>query len=456
MEGALEDLGIVPTVLSTADEVAGSPPLDHLDCCLFKLHGDYIDTRLRNTPSELDNYPEPMKQLLHRIFDDYGTIVCGWSATWDVALRDAYCRAQSRRYTTYWAIRGTPSDEANQLIQHRAAQVISIHDADTFFHNLQQKVDSIQTLSTRHPLSTAAAVETLKRYLPRDEHAIQLYDHIDSAVAELLRTTSGAGFEIDAQEPNKTTITDRLDRYESASSTLLSMAAVGGLWATEANCIGWERAADQLATMPLQWGNYQPVWRWLRGYPGVMFLYALGMGSIESDNLTVLNRIFRRPVTDFSRGEPESSSVLQVLLKHRDEAGNLTKNQIVGLENNRVSMLHRLQRALQEPLKPTINDETKYVMVFDTFEILAALAFARISRVDPYYGGWFPVGLWLWRSDNRRRIVSRIEESIKMHPDASVFVTSGLFGDTAEECLQMIRDFTEYVAETAPKMGVYT
>ena len=42
-----------------------------------------------------------------------------------------------------------------------------------------------------------------------------------------------------------------------------------------------------------------------------------------------------------------------------------------------------------------------------------------------------------------------------MHPDASPFVTSGLFGNTAEECLQMISYFKDYVAEVAPKMGVY-
>ena len=42
-----------------------------------------------------------------------------------------------------------------------------------------------------------------------------------------------------------------------------------------------------------------------------------------------------------------------------------------------------------------------------------------------------------------------------MDPDASAFVTSGLFGETAGECLQMISDFREYVAEIAPKMGVY-
>ena len=115
-------------------------------------------------------------------------------------------------------------------------------------------------------------------------------------------------------------------------------------------------------------------------------------------------------------------------------------------------MLIRLQKTLREPLRPTINDETKYLMAFDSFEILAALAFAH---VDPYYRGWFPLGLYVWRFDNRRRIVSKIEESIKMHSETSAFVASGLFGDTAEECLQMIKDFNKHVAEAGHMMGAY-
>ena len=73
--------------------------------------------------------------FLDRIFDEFGLIVCGWSADWDSALRKAIFRAPSRRFTTYWAVRGEPGDKAQRLIDHRRAQVISIKDADTFFHD---------------------------------------------------------------------------------------------------------------------------------------------------------------------------------------------------------------------------------------------------------------------------------------------------------------------------------
>ena len=158
MEKALEDEGITPTVLSTPEQVKGALPLDHIACCVFKVHGDYMDPLIRNTQSELEEYPPEIDTLLDRVFDEYGLIVCGWSAEWDTALRNALSRAQSRRFSTYWAARGELGDHARQLVNHRGAQVISIQDADRFFQTIQESVESIEEYSKPHPLSTESAV----------------------------------------------------------------------------------------------------------------------------------------------------------------------------------------------------------------------------------------------------------------------------------------------------------
>ena len=166
IETALQDEGAAHKVLSSPDEVQGALPLIHTQCCVFKVHGDYRDTRIRNIPAELDEYPEEFDKLLDQIFDEFGLVVCGWSADWDVALRQAISRAPSRRFTTYWAVRGRTSDEAQRLIDHRSAQVVGIEDADSFFSKVQERVQSIEEFSRPHPLSTEAAVASLKRYLP--------------------------------------------------------------------------------------------------------------------------------------------------------------------------------------------------------------------------------------------------------------------------------------------------
>ena len=80
IEQALEAADVTPRVLSTPDSILGAPPLSQAGCTAVKLHGDYLDTRIKNTPAELDNYDGSVDGLLDRIIEEHGFIVCGWSA----------------------------------------------------------------------------------------------------------------------------------------------------------------------------------------------------------------------------------------------------------------------------------------------------------------------------------------------------------------------------------------
>ena len=209
IETALDGGGVAPTVLSTPDQVQGALPLVHTRCCVVKLHGDYLDPRIRNTQAELDSYPPKVSSLLDRVFDEFGLIVCGWSATWDRALREALHRAPSRRFTTYWAVRGNIEEEARQLVEHRAAESVAIKDADEFFSGLQQHVESLEEFARPHPLSTEAAVGSLKRYLSETRHRIRLSDLVDGVVDDVIEATSGEGFSTAGPRPDSASVTAR-------------------------------------------------------------------------------------------------------------------------------------------------------------------------------------------------------------------------------------------------------
>jgi hypothetical protein len=70
----------------------------HAKCTVIKVHGDYLDARIKNTDAELEAYSPAMNGLLDQVFDNFGLLVVGWSGEWDTALRDAIQRAPSRRY----------------------------------------------------------------------------------------------------------------------------------------------------------------------------------------------------------------------------------------------------------------------------------------------------------------------------------------------------------------------
>ena len=454
IERALEDEGIVPTVLSTEEQVKGALPLDHINCCIFKVHGDYMDPDIRNTQSELDEYPQEYEKLLDRIFDEYGLIVCGWSGRWDIALRNALFRARSRRFSTYWASFGEPTDDAQRLITQRSAHVMPIDSADYFFQTIQQTVTSIEEYSRPHPLSTEAAVSSLKRYLSSPEYGIQLSDHVDACVDEVVRATSGQGFEVHAPQPDKVSISARLRRYESACTTLLSMAAVGGYWSDAQNSMVWERAIERLsATTPVT-GTIYTVWRDLSLYPGVLLLYALGIGAVEAGNLGFVNRIFGRTVSDDSSGIAETSTALTKLLSARNTQGHL-KGYLEGIEINHLPINDWIHNVLRQPLSQITADEIRYSLAFDKFEILAALGFTRIRDIKAIPREWFPLGSYIWRLENQRRVLAEIEESICAYGDQSPFVKAGIFGNNAGQCLGILERFKEFTPRVALQMGIW-
>ena len=156
IERALDQAGVIPQVISSPSAVAGMIPLVHASTTVLKLHGDYVTEGLRNTPEELATYPEGWRNLLARIFADYGLIVVGWSGDYDNALAQALRESASRRYPVFWtAHEGHLREEAGRLIAVRQATVIEIQGADEFFADLLERLGRLDEIAARRRRPTA-------------------------------------------------------------------------------------------------------------------------------------------------------------------------------------------------------------------------------------------------------------------------------------------------------------
>ena len=449
LEIALREQGVEPTILSTPDQVAGALPLIHMDCCVFKVHGDYLDTRIKNTPAELAEYPPEFDRLLDRIFDEFGLVVCGWSAEWDGALRSALERAPSRRFTTYWAVPGEPGDQAQRLIHDRRAEVIHIEDADSFFGAVAEHVRSIEDFSTPHPLSTEAAVASLKRYLPDPRYRIQLSDLLHGAVERVVEVTSGREFAVEGgPTPDKESVTARVRHYEAACSTLLAMATVGGFWAEEEHQLVWERAIQRLGS--LKSGGGLTVWLELRRYPATLLLYALGLGALAADRLRFVGHLFAVPLHDqYGEQAPAVSVLPPYCLCER--CGQKKIWLLGGMENSPLPLNDWIHDTLRPYVRRIIPDDENYGLVFDKLEILVALGYARRRHDD---GDLPPVGAFTYRHSNRSRIMNEIKESLSQMQNESSFVTSDLFGETKDDCEKCIVALEDAVRAYNTHVGI--
>lgn len=440
METSLAENGIAPTVLSTPDQVHGALPLIHTRCCIFKVHGDYLDTRIRNIPEELDSYPEEFDSLLDRIFDEFGLIVCGWSADWDMALRRAITRAPSRRFATYWAVRGEPSETAAKLIEHRAAQIVSIKDADTFFSTVQQHVQSLEQFSRPHPLSTEAAVASLKRYLSEPKYRIQLADLVGNEVERVMESTFGSKFVVQGDTtPDRESMTARVCAYEATCTTLLAMAIQAGYWGDKSHVQVWQRSVYTLSAGRSESGYN--VWLDLQRYPATLLMYALGLGAIETGKLDFLKDIFQTPISRVNRDDTPAIQLLPPFcLFDKVE----TPRMLNGMDRRFAPLNDWLQAFYRPQMKRLIPNDDRYTLCFDKLEMLMCLSYAYFVKKKPELF-WGPPGCFGYRRDNQSRILDEINKSIEHNGDNSPFVKSKLFGQTADECKVWLSAFAEFL-----------
>lgn len=440
MELALQEAGIQPTVLSTPDHVAGAMPLIHTACTVIKVHGDYLDTRIRNTPVELATYAPEMDGLLDRVLDEFGLIVCGWSADWDEALRAAINRAPSRRFSTYWAARGDLSDVAKGVVQSRLAQIIPIVDANTFFSQLVEKVLALEEFNRPHPLSTVAAVASQKKYLSEPRYRIQLDDLVRREVARVIDAVKGADSGVNGVDVNPETLTRRVRAYEAASETLMAMAFVAGRWSDAPQSKVWSDSLAELAQE--RGGEGVAAWVELHRYSATLLLYAFGLGAAMSGNYRALAVLFATTVQR-DRRDPARA------LEHVAPANLLQDGQRIfqllpQMERRHVPLSDWLHELLKPVVRRELYDMSSYTLFFDRLEILIALAYAVGDSTDHF---WAPPGAYGYRRDTRDRNLAILRSEIAGDGATSAFVDCRAFGSTAAQCELRITSLVEFIGK---------
>ena len=439
LEVALADVGVVPAMLATPDAVAGALPLAHEKCTILKVHGDYLDARIRNTPDELASYEEPIDRLLDRIFDEYGLVVCGWSGEWDVALRDAISRSPSRRFTTYWAARSELTPEARQLLESRHGVQVQITNADAFFVDLEDKVRSLSELAAPHPVSRKVAVTTLRRYLAEDRYRIRLHYLLADEVTRVMEQTSREAMPVDpGQDASHEAVRARVAKYEAICETLVALMAEAARWAKEEQRSEVIAVLDRLAN---RWREPQPgsalvVYNELLDYPATLALYGAGLGAVAGDRLDTLAHVLGEVhVVRFGRRQP---------LLREIAPNDVVENAI--FQTRPGQRLHtpvndHLAEVLREPLRELIPSE-EFIEIFDRFEYLFSLAYGDLSAGDPVDETvWVPFGSYRWR---RWRDDETFQEQIAVEareaehgPTGWPFLSGPLFGGRLERFLEV-------------------
>ena len=392
MEIALREEGIEPTVVSTVDGIAGAPPLVHLRCLVLKIHGDYLDTRLRNTIGELSAYEPEFERYLDRIFDEFGLIVCGWSGEWDPALRAAIERCSTRRYTTWWTVFGEPSGRTRDLMTLRRAEVLRITGADKFFTDLTEKIFSLSESNQAHPLTPRLAVATLKRHLEKSEHRIRVHDLVTDEVRRVL--TELRASDLSAHAPwSPEEFKRRIECYEIFTAVLRHLAVTGARWNDGRYDNLWAEVIVALAKGQGD-GSGLDVYLDLQLYPAVLIFYCLGLGAMRSGDYSLLRTIVANTNIPKQHTQKEAHEVLPASIAVDINVART----LPGLERRRTPLSDHLVDLLFQEHPELALDREAFENLFDRFEIMVAMI--HIDRTaDDLTGQHFaPVGRFSWRN----------------------------------------------------------
>ncbi len=420
LENALREVGVEPVVVKSDDDLKGVVPLIHGKCFIVKVHGDYLDTRIRNTETELSSYSTDLNAFINRIIDEHGLIICGWSGDWDPALKAAITRAPNRRYPLFWASRGKPSEGAAALIAQRGGRTIPIDTADTFFEKLERSV-SLQVETQRsNPRSIELLVAGAKKYLSKSEFRIQLNDLIAEETRQLIGGTEGEGFDASGNlTPD--IFAKRIGRYEASSEPLVRILSILGRWGDGKE---FDIAIELIGRFARQGsGSGLVILLGLKSYPAVLLFYGYALGLLKAKRFSDLYRLFSAPLynSSINENEPLVRMLFLGAWKGASEAG--WWKSLPGFDRRKTALSDHLHDIFKAWSKDIVIEADELTLLYEEFEFLAAIAYITLEEKDlgslkergkpDGYGRsfvWAPTGRVGWDSETRRVVLNGFAE----------------------------------------------
>ena len=436
LEKALEEIGITPAVISTPDSIEGVSPLIHLENCIVKIHGDYLDVRLKNTPEELSSYDVRVNTLIDRIFDEFGLIVCGWSAEWDLALRSAIERCKNHRFTTYWALRGKSNDTTSKLINHRRAELVKIKDADSFFQDLHEKISSLQELDKPHPLSSKLAQVTIKKFLADPKYKIRLHDSVMDETEKVYYAMIDDYFidtGLSAQQ-----VCERIKKYESITEILQSMFIVGAYWGAQNDEKLWISCLERLANPETQ-KNHRGLWR--PRYVALFTLYSACLSALANEKYESVFNLATK--ASLKKHLDQRIPLLRYINPwNHDVIPNDVANFLHGTERRRTALSDHLHKVLRSSLRNFVPDDENYDILFDRLEFFLSLVYLQIVPDRPLIGRFY----WHNVGDNIHISAILIKELEALGENHPIF-KSGLYDNSLDRLKENINKITTHITQ---------
>ena len=449
LENALQQVGIDPTVISTPDGISGTMPLIHSDITILKVHGDYLDTRIKNTEEELSNYNPKIDNYLDRIFDEFGLIVCGWLGDWDIALRDAILRSPNRRFSSFWTYLGDTSQTFDDLVQKRAGTKINIDGADSFFKSVHEKVKAIEKYKVESPNSIETLVARTKKYLTDEKYEISFHDLIKTEIDNFLESYyKEFTQEKMNRDVNEKELTERLKRLLNISRRLIAISIQSAYWGQQYHLEHLFKIFKRLTHLELNHNRAYKAWVNLKYYPALLNYYAFGISALARNKYSFIDELQQFELTEIRNSRKEKA--VKKLTPYNCFQDNVLKR-ISKHEKNYTPKSEHLFQTLRDEFKSILPIDEEYTMFFDKFEYLTALNYYHlITKKEDQGWAWVPVGSFAYKqrySRHRFSLINDFRQELDEKGEEMEILKSGMFNSNKKDLAKAIDSVNEFVGK---------
>lgn len=436
LENALNSVGIQPTVIRHANDIDGTMPLVHNDFTLIKINGDYLDNRFLNTKQELSKYEKRMHNYILQIINEYGIISCGWSAKWDTGLINILNQCQSFRFGSYWTYKDKCEMELKEISNRRKGQVIEIKDADSFFSDISEKIEALESINDNHPLNADIALARLKKFIVKDENKILLYDLLSTErEASLNKIKLFEDFHI---HPDNEHFIPLMAKYESSIEILLKLVINGVYWSKTEHRILFQDLISRISepAQDPQTRFYQET-KDFHYYPSMLLLYALGISAIKAQKYELLTSCFQLKIAERKSEHAEKNFLIQQTNAWLIDPKIM--NAILKA-NYKTPLSTYVNQFLRPYFNELIVNDQEFNDIFDIFEYLLGWYYLFLHGEIVGYD-WVPYGQYKWRSYSGFRKTSSFFDEFFLEAENQksewLPIKSGMFGGNYEKYLEI-------------------
>ena len=296
LEKAFELEGITPQVISHEGAISQATPIVHCKIpTIIKINGDYIDCQFRNTTEELDEYPGQMKLYLHRIFEDYGLVTCGWPGEWDKGLISIINNAAHSRYNSFFAYIGEPNDSIKTLSQNRLGELMPIESADNLFSELYEQIMALEKYDANANMNHEMMMARVKKYLSSKQYDIEFADIIEKWGTEAYnQITEVAHYNF---QLSKEAFERYLEIHLRAIAPLLDAAILTARWGNGWHIKLFGEILIKLCIRPMKNGEITTEGtQYLHALAPMLLLNTIGIACVKYGRFKELNNILKLSV----------------------------------------------------------------------------------------------------------------------------------------------------------------